>query len=761
MALVLVVFSLLIYTVSAYTDADNDDYCLESVTMTECGTNFPAGVSVSNIADLRNNKLVYADSIDNKKLMLFDLNTQAGNQIGTAFSSNIANIRFIEGYDEVALKFSDNTFKVVNINTGAVTNLLGYDYTGYSYSGIFKVNSNYYTYRIAEFSNSVSIHRMRLSGSAEDVTVASRNEDLGGGGVLDDIYYRIWLSKTTLDGGGWPVFFYYKQTGSSFETNYVATINPNTCTGSTCVLIDMDSYSTGTSSQSNIYVAPSGSKADNNVLVLTIQDAGVTKYGVYDLTMLNQALILTSSSTLFMANDINNFVYNGKLYQNLVQTTRSVASKYTLIDNKYFVNVGTNPKDYFNYVTPAQCGPAACPLGGNDCNDNNPNLNVPPCIIPCTDLDGDGYGATGTDLSSCAGSTTTADCDDTSADANPGITAENNPNCCTDGLDNDCDGQIDSADLDCTAPTCESFCGSSCLYGTCYDPVLSGQNCYWVDTGIIPGIGNCYTVTPTTVCSDLVNDQTACESTTDTLNCLWDGTACQESAISCGDTLCDSGETITSCPVDCGCGDDPLNPYPSPTGCTNTAYGTCDNGIEDYVCSDTEYCGGCSDCALPGEGGCKLDYFCDNIDVDIDENVGCELFDPNSITSCGNPDLDPYCVPANTEQCLEKWGVITVEVPTKPFTTPDGVVVQCCTAGLCATLSVDEVTGEQITLEAGLCVAEPGQSTGIITYTYQDGTTTTQPCTLSLGKRIPFYDYIGVLLTIFILIGYYLLKNKK
>ena len=61
----------------------------------------------------------------------------------------------------------------------------------------------------------------------------------------------------------------------------------------------------------------------------------------------------------------------------------------------------------------------------------------------CTDADGDGY---------CVED----DCDDSDASVNPGA-SEN----CSDGIDNDCDGQVDSADSDCGGTSCSPV-GDQC-----------------------------------------------------------------------------------------------------------------------------------------------------------------------------------------------------------------------------------------------------------------------------------------------------------
>ena len=75
---------------------------------------------------------------------------------------------------------------------------------------------------------------------------------------------------------------------------------------------------------------------------------------------------------------------------------------------------------------------------------------------PCTDLDGDGYGNPGSERCEYP----FFDCDDSNPEINPGI--QEGPNgdlTCSDFLDNDCDGAIDSEDIGCR-PLC--FENSDC-----------------------------------------------------------------------------------------------------------------------------------------------------------------------------------------------------------------------------------------------------------------------------------------------------------
>ena len=83
----------------------------------------------------------------------------------------------------------------------------------------------------------------------------------------------------------------------------------------------------------------------------------------------------------------------------------------------------------------------------------------------CTDNDGDGYG----DPASSACPNSGLDCDDSNSAVNPGA-AEN----CSNGIDDDCDGDVDSNDADCQL---------------CIDPG-AGQPCTST-TNCCSGVGNC------------------------------------------------------------------------------------------------------------------------------------------------------------------------------------------------------------------------------------------------------------------------------
>ncbi|MDH3972769.1 MAG: MopE-related protein [Deltaproteobacteria bacterium] len=88
----------------------------------------------------------------------------------------------------------------------------------------------------------------------------------------------------------------------------------------------------------------------------------------------------------------------------------------------------------------------------DDTKDNNCNglidcqdtvCETDPVCIPCTDADGDGYAVEGLDCGPI-------DCNDADSGIHPGAVEA-----CSDATDNDCDGQIDCADGNCTgSPAC-------------------------------------------------------------------------------------------------------------------------------------------------------------------------------------------------------------------------------------------------------------------------------------------------------------------
>jgi hypothetical protein len=137
---------------------------------------------------------------------------------------------------------------------------------------------------------------------------------------------------------------------------------------------------------------------------------------------------------------------------------------------------------------------AAC--GGSDCDDTNFFVNPGMAEIcdgldtncdgtkPQTDVDADGDG-----VPWCAG-----DCDDNDPDVYPGNTEGpfGDPTC-SDGIDNDCNTQVDAADGSCAPPTCQTRINPKDgphmfdLLNKADDSVIKSpcQWCHWDNSGLV------------------------------------------------------------------------------------------------------------------------------------------------------------------------------------------------------------------------------------------------------------------------------------
>jgi hypothetical protein len=197
----------------------------------------------------------------------------------------------------------------------------------------------------------------------------------------------------------------------------------------------------------------------------------------------------------------------------------------------------------------------------NDCDgqtdaDDPDAVNCPPV---CTDADNDGFFAEG-------GCGTDVDCDDLDPTIYPGATEV-----CTDGADNDCDGQIDDTDGDC-APTCTDadndgfFAEDGC--GTAVD-------CDDLDAMIHPGASE--------VCTDGVDND--CDGLVDMADPGAVGCPAQCTDADADDYNVEGG----GCgPVDCNDQDSAVNPGAT-ENCSNGIDDDCDELIDD---ADTD-CGAC------------------------------------------------------------------------------------------------------------------------------------------------------------------------
>ncbi|MCB2195746.1 MAG: hypothetical protein KQH79_07790 [Bacteroidetes bacterium] len=261
----------------------------------------------------------------------------------------------------------------------------------------------------------------------------------------------------------------------------------------------------------------------------------------------------------------------------------------------------------------------------NDCDDTNMNVNpdqdefcddidnncngiidedAVDALTWFADLDYDGYGDPYNTIVACTQPegyvNNDSDCDDNNPDVNPEGTEV------TDGMDNDCDGEVDEG----TITMCESdddcLPGFICMNGDCIEVVASETNCSDgmdndadglvdcddgdcigtpecdgsnedSDEDGIPnevdncpntynpmqedenddGIGDACDETSTCECGNgIVED---CEECDDGNLSSGDGcdSSCQlEEDQVCGDGICDAGENCETCPSDCPCEDD-------------------------------------------------------------------------------------------------------------------------------------------------------------------------------------------------------------
>jgi len=260
--------------------------------------------------------------------------------------------------------------------------------------------------------------------------------------------------------------------------------------------------------------------------------------------------------------------------------------------------------------------------GDNKDNDCNGQVDEPGCI--CPDRDGDGH----TDAA-CGGD----DCDDAESTIYPGAAEV-----CTDGVDNNCNGQVDCSELACASdPICASCAaadqdldGYSTLGGPC-----GLIDCDDSDPNVYPGA--------TEVCDGK-----------DT-NC--DGVQWQS------DHDLD-GDGVAACAGDCNDNDPAI--YPGATELCDGKDNDCNNSLpineRDLDGDGFRLCDSPPDCndnnatAYPGAielCGDAVDNNCDGV---VDEaNCFCPDADNDGVTTCAGDcnDSDPNIYPGATEICTD------------------------------------------------------------------------------------------------------------
>ncbi|MCR9159155.1 MAG: putative metal-binding motif-containing protein [Nannocystaceae bacterium] len=303
------------------------------------------------------------------------------------------------------------------------------------------------------------------------------------------------------------------------------------------------------------------------------------------------------------------------------------------------------PLDGGRYCTISCAGnPDICPAGFGcgligDVGDGDPLLQcVPDNGICCIDGDGDIYGE--------GGGCFDVDCDDT----NPAVHTQAEEVC--DGLDNDCDGNVDNEVTDCAEASCSlgklgyfEQPGESCVEGECVGDPNALCDLYTCAGGDEEG-DLC-----ATDCGD--EDDSLCvpPAHCDDSECVPDvpdGQACDElsdcESDYCGNDFC------------CAFGD-----------CCQVAEDCPTFGTEDPICISPATCQG-----TRGEAVCGANFICSNTGV-IDDDSACgaatEASDcgfypsvmctgeidqyppecPDSCVSDEGCDLDAFCNPANNE----------------------------------------------------------------------------------------------------------------
>jgi hypothetical protein len=196
--------------------------------------------------------------------------------------------------------------------------------------------------------------------------------------------------------------------------------------------------------------------------------------------------------------------------------------------------------------------------------------------------------------------------------ADCGVDASETPGgTCDDALDNDCDGKIDCADLDCAG---ESKC--ACTVDAVCGPGESPCTCP-ADCGLSPAAEM-----PGATCADDVDNDCDGVDDCDDPDCTADASC------PCGDATCAGGENSCNCPADCGM---PAADENSVRACTDFLDNDCDGSADclDADCSGSVACR-CGDGTCDAGGPCATDSFIRGCHSEVLAQYMVSMADPNA-----------------------------------------------------------------------------------------------------------------------------------
>ena len=240
---------------------------------------------------------------------------------------------------------------------------------------------------------------------------------------------------------------------------------------------------------------------------------------------------------------------------------------------------------------------------------------------------------------------------------------------CDDGIDNDCDTDVDCDDADCaTDPAC--LCDND---GTC-EP---GEDCHTCPNDCFEGSGaECGNgICETADGEDCRNCSADCNGRTTGAPsgrfCCGDSVGCDDSrctegsfdctdqpaaASCCGDLVCEGTENVVNCAVDCGC--------TVPADCDDSnectiddcVGGVCENTpvADDTPCTGGICCGGTCDDAVCSSGADCNDSEACTTDTCYNAET-CDAYCDNTWPACGISDgcCGPACDSGNDPDCEE------------------------------------------------------------------------------------------------------------